>query len=156
MLLGDFNSYRMEDPLQVLYDDGYVNAAGEDAPGDHSYTFTGLSGSLDHILVNAAARTRSTGADVWNINAGESVAFEYSRFNYHLTNFHSDGPFRSSDHDPVVVGLTEGDPVVLVETDVAATMQRMTYGRAGSVKVTVGPNSATGDVEVLRGTEEAR
>ncbi|HWM00701.1 MAG TPA: ExeM/NucH family extracellular endonuclease [Actinophytocola sp.] len=154
LLLGDFNAYAQEDPMQVLYADGYTNLAGAAAIGEYSYSFAGLSGSLDHVLANASAMTRFTGADIWNINAVESVALEYSRFNYHLTNFHSDGPFRSSDHDPVVVGLTEGDPVVLVETDVAATMQRMTYGRAGSVQVTVGPDSATGDVKVLRGTRE--
>ena len=27
--------------------------------------------------------SRSTGADIWNINSGESIALEYSRYNYH-------------------------------------------------------------------------
>ena len=48
----------------------------------------------------------STGADIWNINAGESLALEYSRCNYHVTDFHAPDPYRSSDHDPVVLGLT--------------------------------------------------
>jgi len=34
------------------------------------------------------------------------VALEYSRYNYSATNFHDPGPYRSSDHDPVVLGLT--------------------------------------------------
>ncbi len=117
---------------------------------EYSYSFAGLSGSLDHVLANDSALERFTGADIWNINAVESVALEYSRFNYHSTSFHSDGPFRSSDHDPVVVGLTEGDPVVLVDTTIGATTRQMTYGRPGSVEVTVGPDSASGDVAVLR------
>lgn len=108
-LVGDFNAYTHEDPLQVLYDAGYVDAVDQLAPGQWSYTFSGLSGSLDHVLLNAAARERATGADVWEINAEESIALEYSRYNYHGTLFYADDVYRSSDHDPVVVGLTAGD-----------------------------------------------
>ncbi len=154
LLLGDFNSYAQEDPMQVLYESGYTNLADAADLDEYSYSFAGLSGSLDHVLANDSALERFTGADIWNINAVESVALEYSRFNYHSTSFHSDGPFRSSDHDPVVVGLTEGDPVVLVDTTIGATTRQMTYGRPGSVEVTVGPDSASGDVAVLRGATQ--
>ncbi|UCN13290.1 ExeM/NucH family extracellular endonuclease [Cellulomonas iranensis] len=108
-LVGDFNSYTHEDPLQVLYDAGYVNAAAQLAPGEHSYAFQGLSGSLDHVLLNEAAATRATGADVWGINAEESIALEYSRFNYHGTSFYAPDPYRSSDHNPVKVGFAAGE-----------------------------------------------
>ncbi|HEY9562228.1 MAG TPA: 5'-nucleotidase C-terminal domain-containing protein, partial [Nocardioides sp.] len=108
LLAGDFNSYAQEDPLQVLYDAGYADVEQEFEIGKSSYSYQGLSGSLDHILANDAAVARSTGADIWNINAGESVALEYSRWNYWATDFHQDGPFRSSDHDPVILGLKAG------------------------------------------------
>ncbi|MEN0129745.1 MAG: ExeM/NucH family extracellular endonuclease [Brevundimonas sp.] len=108
-LVGDFNSYTHEDPLQVLYDAGYVDAASTLAQGQYSYSFSGLSGSLDHVLLNAAAAERATGADIWEINAEESIALEYSRYNYHGTLFYAPDPYRSSDHDPVVVGLTKGE-----------------------------------------------
>ncbi|ADG74529.1 5'-Nucleotidase domain protein [Cellulomonas flavigena DSM 20109] len=108
-LVGDFNAYTREDPLQVLYDAGYVDAVETLAPGQWSYSFSGLSGSLDHVLLNEAARARATGADVWEINAEESVALEYSRYNYHGSLFHADDPYRSSDHDPVLVGLSAGE-----------------------------------------------
>jgi 5'-nucleotidase len=58
------------------------------------------------VLLNAAAGKRVTGGDVWNINSGESVALEYSRYNNHGTLFWQDGPYRSSDHDPLKVGLS--------------------------------------------------
>ena len=112
ILGGDFNSYAKEDPLQVLYDAGYTNVEQEFDNGEYSYSFSGLSGSLDHILVNDAALDRSTGTDIWNINGGESLALEYSRWNYHATDFHADGPYRSSDHDPVILGLLNEAPVV--------------------------------------------
>lgn len=104
-LVGDFNSYSKEDPLQVLYDAGYTNAEATLAVGQHSYSFSGLSGSLDHVLLNGAALELATGADVWEINAEESIALEYSRYNYHGTLFYDESPFRSSDHNPAIVGL---------------------------------------------------
>lgn len=115
VLAGDFNSYAKEDPLDVLSAAGYTNAEQHFGHGEYSYSFSGLSGSLDHVLVNANALQRTTGADVWNINSGESLALEYSRWNYHGTDFHSPDAYRSSDHDPVVVGLTAGSTTETVQ-----------------------------------------
>ncbi|WP_405372821.1 MULTISPECIES: ExeM/NucH family extracellular endonuclease [unclassified Microbacterium] len=113
-LVGDFNSYGKEDPLQVLYEAGYADAEEALEVGTSSYSFSGLSGSLDHILLNDEALARATGADIWNINSGESIALEYSRFRSHGTEFHSPDAYRSSDHDPVVVGLeADAAPVQL-------------------------------------------
>lgn len=108
-LVGDFNAYTQEDPLQVLYGAGYTDAGTALDAGEYSYSFSGLSGSLDHVLLNDAALERATGADIWNINAGESVALEYSRHNTHGTLFYANDAYRSSDHDPVLVGLSAGD-----------------------------------------------
>nr|WP_241965192.1 ExeM/NucH family extracellular endonuclease [Microbacterium telephonicum] len=113
-LVGDFNSYTQEDPLRVLYDAGYTNVESALGVDTQSYSFQGLSGSLDHVLLNDAALARATGADIWNINSGESLALEYSRFRYHGTEFYAPDAYRSSDHDPVVVGLSaEAAPVEL-------------------------------------------
>lgn len=102
-LAGDFNSYSAEDPMQVLYDAGYINQGGKTE--GYSYVFSGLVGSLDHILASPAADATVSGVDVWSINAVESVALEYSRYNYNATNFYAPNQFRASDHDPVIVGL---------------------------------------------------
>ena len=109
-LLGDFNSYTREDPLELLYDAGYVNAVREHAADEYTYSYQGLAGSLDHVLLNASFAQRVTGADVWEINAPESIALEYSRHNYHGTLFWDETPYRSSDHDPVVVAFGAGTP----------------------------------------------
>ncbi|MFC6285751.1 ExeM/NucH family extracellular endonuclease [Nocardioides sp. GCM10027113] len=103
-LTGDFNAYTMEDPMQVLYEAGY-EAVESSTPGEETYVFGGLVGSLDHVLANEAAAAMVTGADVWNINAVEPVGYEYSRYNANVTDLYAAGPFRSSDHDPEVVGL---------------------------------------------------
>ena len=102
-LLGDFNSYSQEDPIQKLRDFGFETL--EAGTGKYSYSFSGQSGSLDHVLASPSARELVTGADIWNINAVEALALEYSRFNYNALNFYDSSPYRSSDHDPVIVGL---------------------------------------------------
>jgi predicted extracellular nuclease len=104
-LTGDFNSYTQEDPLQVLYAAGYTDLQSAFNGGETTYVFDGLSGSLDHVLATDLARKMVTGADVWQINAEESVAYEYSRFNYNVTQLYAPDPYRASDHDPEVVGL---------------------------------------------------
>jgi 5'-nucleotidase len=103
-LVGDLNSYTQEDPMQVLYQNGFVNQPSDD-PRDTSYEFGGQAGSLDHVLANSAAANLITGRDVWQINAEESVGFEYSRYNYNATLLYQPNQFRASDHNPELVGL---------------------------------------------------
>ncbi|MBU2663416.1 ExeM/NucH family extracellular endonuclease [Actinoplanes bogorensis] len=98
LLLGDFNAYSQEDPIQVLADAGYKNVANADQA---SYVFGGESGSLDHALASASLASKVTGVDVWNINSVESFAYEYDGY----APFYNADPYRASDHDPVVVGL---------------------------------------------------
>lgn len=104
-LSGDLNSYTQEDPMQVLYKAGYTDIGSAKAPGEATYLFDGLVGSLDHVLANRQALDMVTGAHVWNINSVEPVALEYSRYNYNVTDFYNQSPYRASDHDPLVVGL---------------------------------------------------
>ncbi len=150
-LTGDFNSYTQEDPMQVLYDDGYT-AVESDTENEWTYSFSGMSGSLDHVLANDAALGLVTGADIWSINSGESVAFEYSRHNYNVTDFYEPNVFRASDHDPEIVGITIPTRTIDPATSVTATAADLAYGTDGTVTATVtsdGP--ATGVVEVLNG-----
>ncbi|WP_239133504.1 ExeM/NucH family extracellular endonuclease [Rugosimonospora africana] len=105
-LLGDFNAYTHEDPMQTLYGDGYTDLGSALDPTEWTYSFNGLEGSLDHVLASPTARAMVTGADVWQINAQEAVAYAYSRYNYNAAQlFDGTDPFAASDHDPVVVGL---------------------------------------------------
>ncbi len=103
LLTGDFNSYAKEDPIKVLTEAGYVDQGAKTS--EHSYSFGGMVGSLDYIFASPAADAKVKGADIWNINSVESIALEYSRYNYNATNFYAPDPFRASDHDPIIVGL---------------------------------------------------
>ncbi|MDO5617990.1 ExeM/NucH family extracellular endonuclease [Kocuria sp.] len=102
-LVGDFNSYTFEDPMQVLYNSGFVNIAPE---GQYSYAFDGMAGSLDHVVASPAAAAAVTGSDVWEINANESIGMEYSRQNYNVVNLFAPDQFRASDHNPALVGFS--------------------------------------------------
>ncbi len=147
-LLGDFNSYTQEDPMQVLYAAGYESLGSQ--TDKYSYSFSGLSGSLDHVLASEAAQDIVSGTDIWNINAGESIALEYSRYNYNVSNLYDASPYRSSDHDPVIVGLdlsggATPEPPVDTTTDINLLGINDFHGRidANTVKF-------AGTVEQLR------
>lgn len=160
-LVGDFNSYTMEDPLQILYAAGYEDSELASGHDEYSYSFSGLSGSLDHILLNEGALERMTGTDIWNINSGESLLMEYSRWNYTGTDFHDAGPFRSSDHDPVIVGLRKGavptpvDPPIVVtpEPGVSISIPADAVGskKPVQVQVVVDGAPANGKLKVRAG-----
>ncbi len=135
-LTGDFNSYTQEDPMQVLYAAGYVDQGSK--TGKYTYSFDSQSGSLDHILASTAAEKIVSGADIWNINSGESIALEYSRFNYNATDFYDASPFRSSDHDPEIVGFSPSTTALTLSTD------SVRYGHAVTATATVtGPKTGT-------------
>lgn len=134
-LTGDFNSYNKEDPIGVLEDAGYVNVA-EQLTDKHTYQFGGMVGSLDHVLASPAAFARVTDADIWNINSYESVAREYSRHNYNVTDFYDSTPYRASDHDPELVGLDlVTEPVATTTT--ATAPAKAAYGSTFDVEATV-------------------
>ena len=115
-LTGDFNAYSAEDPVQVIEGGGYTNL--KPSNGQTSYNFGGLSGSLDHVFANEAAEAMVTGEDIWEINANEAVYYEYSRFNYNAAQLYDESVFRSSDHNPEIIGIDVGDftPDPLVDT----------------------------------------
>lgn len=147
-LVGDFNAYTHEDPIQVLTGAGYTVVDSTSDPDEESYNFDGQVGSLDHVLANPAALADVSGADVWQINAYESVYYEYSRFNYNVTNLYAANPFRSSDHNPELVGINVPQQVV------SAPNRTIQYGQTVSVPVTVTGSGGTpsGTVELLDGT----
>jgi predicted extracellular nuclease len=111
VLLGDFNAYEQEDPMDILRAGGYTAMA----EGITSYSFDAQSGALDHVLVSSALLPRVTGADKWHINADEPTIIDYNVENKlgapgcvtacTAPDYYSTAPFRVSDHDPVLVGL---------------------------------------------------
>ncbi len=108
IVIGDLNAYDKEGPIDALIAGGYTDLVadfkGEDA---YSYVFNGQTGYLDHALASPSLSEQVTGTTEWHINADEPNILDYD------TSFKKDAQdalyapdaFRSSDHDPVIVGL---------------------------------------------------
>ncbi|GAA1831369.1 ExeM/NucH family extracellular endonuclease [Microlunatus capsulatus] len=101
LLLGDLNAYTQEDPIDVLREAGFTDLGETLDPGRYSYVFDAGSGSLDHALASAALRSKVTDLTHWNINSVESSAYQYTGD----PALYAADPYRSSDHDPVVLGI---------------------------------------------------
>lgn len=109
LLVGDYNSYAMEDPILVIENAGFTHLIksllGADA---YSYAFNGQWGYLDHALASASLTSQISGAADYHINADEPTVLDYnSEFKSpaQLINLYSADEFRVSDHDPVLIGL---------------------------------------------------
>ena len=100
LVMGDLNAYSMEDPIRIFTDAGYANLIKKfEGDEGYSYSYRGSVGCLDHALANKAIECQVTGCEVFHINADEASVFGYDGYSY------QNNMYRSSDHDPVVVGL---------------------------------------------------
>jgi hypothetical protein len=100
--IGDYNAYAMEDPIRVLRDRGWVDApmGAGDGTTPHSFVFDGQAGRLDHAMLSPSMAALLTGAAKWPVNSDESIGFAYDGA------FGAEGgPWRSSDHDPLLLGF---------------------------------------------------
>ena len=105
-ILGDLNAYAMEDPIRTLAAAGYSNVVDSSA---YSFVFHGQLGTLDYVLANAQLQSYITGAADWHINADEADALDYNLdFGKDPAIFDGSVPYRFSDHDPILVGMTLG------------------------------------------------
>jgi predicted extracellular nuclease len=100
LLIGDFNAYEQEDPIDMMLAGGMKNVLAN----TYSYVFMGQSGSLDHALATDSMLGRITGAAKWHINADEPLVKDYNQ-EFNPAYMYSADAFRSSDHDPVLIGL---------------------------------------------------
>ena len=115
LLIGDLNSYAKEDPITYLESQGYVNVI-DNPELAYSYLFDGQFGTLDYGLANETLISQVTGATEWHINADEPDALDYNLdFGRDPTLFDGQTPFRTSDHDPLVIGLDLLTPGVMID-----------------------------------------
>jgi predicted extracellular nuclease len=104
LVIGDLNAYGEEAPITMLTNGGLVNEIERHIASPYSFIFNGQSGYLDHALTTPSLSGRVTGVDEWHINADEPTFLDYeTRFN--PPELYAPTPYRSSDHDPVVIGL---------------------------------------------------
>jgi uncharacterized protein len=112
LMMGDFNNYLQEQPSTTMQGAGHESLLLRmPAANRYTYVFGGETGALDHAYASVSLGGQVSDVNVWHINGDEPPIFDYN------TEFKTDDrwaatPFRSSDHDPVMVGLNlSADPV---------------------------------------------
>ena len=110
LMLGDYNSYAQEDPVQVITAGGFVDLLPSKTDGQYTYTFDGELGSLDHAFASASLAASVIGVGAWAINSPE-----WSDRGYAFGAAEAGTPFRSSDHDPIKVGVAAVTPPVDID-----------------------------------------
>ncbi|MCB0212138.1 MAG: ExeM/NucH family extracellular endonuclease, partial [Anaerolineae bacterium] len=149
MILGDLNSYAMEDPIQA------IKAGADDTPGTsddftnlilqftgldaYSYVFDGQWGYLDHALASASMAAQVTGLTEWHINSDEVSLLDYNdaiqdageasfEAKPGTNTLFAPDQYRVSDHDPVIIGLSlDGLEPVLVNNNLSNTSSSASY-----------------------------
>lgn len=118
LVMGDLNAYAKEDPVAAFTNAGWTDlVARHGGPLSHGYVFNGQWGYLDHALASPSlALDQVSEASHWHINADEPSVLDYN-VNFksagQVSSLYAPDEFRTSDHDPVLVGLNLRLPVQL-------------------------------------------
>ena len=137
LIIGDLNSYDKEDPINAIKagPDGILGTAddytdlvylyqGEDA---YSYVFDGQVGYLDYALSSASLTAQITRVADWHVNADEPDLIDYDMTYKQDAQdaLYAPDPYRYSDHDPVIVGLSVCDEIAPVFDAVSVTPETL-------------------------------
>lgn len=154
LIMGDLNSYAQEDPIQLLAGAGYTDLLaqfqGQDA---YSYVFDGQLGYLDYALAGGDVLDEVTGATTWNVNADEPSLIDYDMtFKQPAQDaLYAPDAYRSSDHDPVIVGLDLTPPDTTAPTVEAVALPSFILvpnNKMRTVKMFLEAEDDRGDVTV--------
>ncbi len=136
VLLGDFNSYAMEDPIRRLThgedgmsggSDDYDHQQVASPEEQYTYVFDGLQGTLDYALTSSSLRDQVAGFAIWHTNADESPISDYRTDPKPIEQqaIWRPEPYRYSDHDPVMIGLRLRSDRVGVEEQEPSRIDRL-------------------------------
>lgn len=140
VVIGDLNAYGKEDPILTLEAGGLQDQIARfNGDSDYSYVFDGESGYIDHALVSNSMASQVTGTSHWHINADEPFVIDYNT-EFKPQDLYTESPYRSSDHDPVIVG------VQLVKSIHGSSQRDTLTGTAGDDVITggIGADTLTG------------
>lgn len=99
LFMGDMNAYGRSKPIMHFLNSGFLDLHTEfHADSSYSYFYNNSVSYIDQALCSESIFRQVTGMSAFHINSDEDDAYNYERS--------SDATmFRSSDHDPVIVGL---------------------------------------------------
>lgn len=101
LLVGDYNSYTYEQPLQTIVAAGYEDVLMQFAPQGYSYVYYSEAGYLDRVFASPTMAAQVKMVQPYHLNAD----YFYSRgFKRGL----DDTMFRYADHDPILIYVKLG------------------------------------------------
>jgi predicted extracellular nuclease len=132
MVIGDLNAYGGEDPIQTLEAGGLINQIAAFVPEEdrYSFVFDGSAGYLDHFLSTSSLDSRLTGVDFFHINADETSFIDYNteyKGGSYSPDLYLPHMYRSSDHDPVMVGLSFSDAPSITALELLGSLNGADY-----------------------------
>ena len=98
LLLGDYNCYTLEQPIQTIVQAGYADMLPLGGENDYSYVYKGEAGYLDRCFANPSMAKQIMRVRPWHVNA--DWYYQHGAYKMKDKSLH-----RYSDHDPIVVDL---------------------------------------------------
>ncbi len=144
LVVGDLNAYALEDPITTLTNGGLTNLLPNTS---YSYQFNGQWGALDHALASATMKNQVVGVAKWHINSDEPVVLDYNtefKTAGQVTGFYNGDAFRSTDHDPVLIGLQLGNQ--LPSVSITSPVNPATFNAGSTVTIQVNAADADGTI----------
>lgn len=132
LTIGDFNALGAEDPVMAMINGGMVGeierfVRPHGVP--YSFIFDSLSGYLDNAFSTASLSPKVTNVAEWHINADEPTGIDYNT-EFRTQDLYAANAFRSSDHDPVIIGMNLQALPVDVSAQVSSVRSGLVYNRA--------------------------
>ena len=163
VILGDLNAYALEDPITAIREgaddvagtaDDFTDLLGAFSTSGDGFAYTygfpvsldtaplpQAFGTLDYALASVSFTGQVTGAAAWHTNADEPAFIDYN-LNFKNLDPYAPTPFRSSDHDAVLVGLT-------LDADVELFAGGARIGRFGAFEAAEAAAGAGDEVRIL-------
>jgi len=99
LFMGDMNAYGRSKPIMIFLNNGFIDLhTAFHADSSYSYFYGNSVSYIDQALCSESIFRQVTGMSAFHINSDEDDSYNYERSNDATM-------FRSSDHDPVIVGL---------------------------------------------------
>ena len=98
LLLGDYNCYTQEQPIQTIVNAGYGDMLQNYCPNDYSYSFRGEIGYLDRCFANPSMASQIVRVQPWHVNA--DLYYQHGAYKMKDKSMH-----RYADHDPIIVDI---------------------------------------------------
>jgi len=98
LLLGDYNCYTQEQPIQTIVRAGYDDQLMRFCPDDYSYVYKGEMGYLDRCFANPSMAGQIVHVRPWHVNA--DWYYQHGAYKMKDKSMH-----RYADHDPIIVDI---------------------------------------------------